>query len=151
MKKAIIFQKLFVVISIISAVLMCACSARSNGSDGVAGTTGITATSGGTTGTGTASPTTTVPGSPRPPGTSERIRPKLADRDEGDFWIVNEVVRKLKEAGFSELSDIEVDSDDFVVILEGTVSSAEEEKRMISIAKNVPTVKGVQSELVIKK
>lgn len=135
---------IFITVSILS------CSARGN-SGGTTGTSGITGTSGGTTGTGTAAPTTAAPGTPTLPGTSDQIRPRIADRDEGDTWITKKVVQELEQAKLSEFSSIEVDSDDRVVTLEGTVANAEEAERVKNIVRSVPTVKDVISKLQIKQ
>lgn len=138
-------------IFIFISVLICSCSARGTRSEGVTGTSGITTTSGGTTGTGNAAPTTVAPGSPTTPGTSDRIRPRVADKNEADLWITEKVVLELKQANLSDLASIEVDSKDGIVTLKGSVASSEEAERVIKLVRSVPTVKDVVSELQTKQ
>jgi hypothetical protein len=127
------------------------CSARGTTNSGISGTTGVTATSGGTTGTGTAAPTTLGSGTPKLPGTSDRIRPRIAERNEDDIWITKEVAQKLNETKLSDSASIDVDSNDRIVTLEGTVASSEEADLVIGLARSVPTVKDVVSKLKTKQ
>ena len=136
---------LFITLSIWS------CSARGTRNEGVTGTTGITATSGGTTGTGNAAPTTVALGTPTAPGTSDRIRPRTDDKKEADLWITKKVVQELQQANLSQLASIEVDSNDQIVTLKGTVAKSEEADRVINLVRAVPTVKDVISKLQIQQ
>jgi hypothetical protein len=136
---------LFIIVS------MSGCAARGTSGDATVGTNGITGTTGGTRGTGTAAPTTAAPGTPAGAGTSERIRPRIADRKEDDVWITKKVIEELGRANLSDFSSIEVDSDNRVVTLEGEVANSEEQDRAISIARAVPTVTNVVSKLQIKQ
>jgi hypothetical protein len=140
------FRLLAILVICVVAVIS-GCSAKGNSNPGVEGTTGITGTSGGTTGTGTAAPTGAMPGTPTAPGTSDRVRPSDSSQNESDGLIENEVVEKLKDAGLSESSQIDVDVDDGIVTLEGTVTSSEEAERVMTVARSVPNVRNVVSKL----
>jgi hypothetical protein len=132
-----------ITIIVFAVVAVSGCAARNN--PGVTGTTGMPGTSGGTTGTGTAAPTGALPGSPNTPGTSDRPRPtELGDTN--DSQIKTEVLEKLANAGLSG-SGIEVNVEDGIVTLKGTISTPDQAERARNIAWSVPNVTDVVSLL----
>ncbi|HSE41639.1 MAG TPA: BON domain-containing protein [Acidobacteriota bacterium] len=124
------------------AVAISGCAAKNN-NPVVTGTTGITPTSGGTTGTGSAGSTNALPGKPSSPGASDQPRP-TDPGNEHDGRIKNEVTEKLKNAGFSQ---IDVDVDDGIVTLKGSVASSEDKDRAVKFAWSVANVKDVVPQL----
>jgi hypothetical protein len=133
-----------ITIIIFAVIALSGCAAKNN-NPGVTGTTGMPGTSGGTTGTGTAAPTGALPGNPNVPGTSERPRPTERG-DTNDCQIKKEVLEELANAGLSG-SQIEVNVDDGMVTLKGTITTPDQAERARNIAWSVPNVTDVTSQL----
>lgn len=72
--------------------------------------------------------------------TNETVPDKAADA-----WITTKVKSELATAKNVKASDINVDTDDSVVTLTGTVATAHEKSRAVKIAKSVKGVKSVNA------
>jgi osmotically-inducible protein OsmY len=66
-----------------------------------------------------------------------------------DVWITTKVKSELTSVGFDPLH-VHVDTDGKVVTLSGTVESATDASRAVSVAKAVEGVAGVQDHLFVK-
>ena len=138
--------KLLIVLLLAGLLGGCGTRSGSNQPVGVTGTGG----GGGTTGTGTAAPTGTVgTGATSDPSGPGAVIPKEgeAPMDTDDSAITASVIARLKEAGHDS---IEVETDDGVVTLKGTVASQEQIEQIIKMVQDLPDVESVTSELKVQ-
>ena len=139
-------HKWLIVLLVVCLLSGCGTRGGSNQPVGVTGTGG----GGGTTGTGTAAPTGTVgTGATSDPAGPGAVIPKEGEAaiDTDDSAITASVIARLKEAGHSS---IDVETDDGVVTLKGTVSSQEQIEQIIKMVQDLPDVESVTSELKVQ-
>ena len=139
-------HKWLILLLVVGLLSGCGSRGGSNQPVGVTGTGG----GGGTTGTGTAAPTGTVgTGATTDPAGQGAVIPKEGEdqMSTDDSAITATVIARLKEAGHNS---IEVDTDDGVVTLKGTVSSQEQMEQIIKMVQGVPDVESVTSELTVQ-
>jgi hypothetical protein len=138
--------KLLIVLLVVGLLSGCSSRGGSNQPTGVTGTGG----GGGTTGTGTAAPTGTVgTGATSDPSGPGAVIPKEGEStmDHDDSAITASVIARLKEAGHGS---IDVQTDDGVVTLKGTVSNQEQIDQIIKMVQALPNVESVNSELKVQ-
>ncbi|MFO8082847.1 MAG: BON domain-containing protein [Desulfobacterales bacterium] len=68
-----------------------------------------------------------------------------------DAWITSKVHTTLLFSKEAEGSDVEVDTQDGVVTLEGSAKSEKQKQQIIELAEDVTHVKSVQSKLTVEK
>ena len=137
------------ILLIIVVTLGFGCSSGRSGADRPGGMTG---TSGTTTGTGTAAPSGTIgTGSTSDPASTGAVIPKEGEEliDPNDSVITTTVIARLKEAGFGD--KIQVETDDGIVELKGTVSSQSDFEKIVKLVQGLPDVESVDTtDLVIQ-